>query len=125
MSIVLLVAGILILILVTADLLTTILRMSQGGLISNIVRKHIWNLMLWLSNKNGHSKFLNPAGFFILLILMLFWFLMIWMGFSLLYLSDYDSVVDVATVFSENTIEVIYFVDYTLSSLGNGFKGMC
>ena len=120
MSIILLVAGLLILIFVTADLLTTILRMSGGGFISNFLSKHIWNLMFWLSKKNGRSKFLNLAGFFILMALVISWLLIIWLGFSLLYLSDFDSVVDASTGFSEGTIEVVYFVGYTLSSLGNG-----
>lgn len=120
MSIVLLIAGISLLIIVTTDLLTTILRMSGGGLISNFVSKNVWNLMFWLSKKNGLSKFLNLAGFLIILVLVVSWLLIIWIGFSLLYLSDFDSVVDAATGFSEGTIEVIYFVGYTLSSLGNG-----
>lgn len=120
MEIVLLVAGIILLILVTTDLLTTILRMSGGGLISNFVSQYMWNLMFWLSKKNARSKFLNLAGFFILIGLVLTWLLLIWIGFSLVYLSNFDSVVDASTQFSVGTIENIYFVGYTLSSLGNG-----
>lgn len=120
MSIILLIAGILILVLITTDLLTTILRMSGGGLISNFISHYMWNLIFWLSKKNARSKFLNLAGFFILIGLVLAWLLSIWLGFSLIYLSDMNSVVDATTGFSKGTIENIYFVGYTLSSLGNG-----
>lgn len=120
MEYIFLVSGILLLILVTIDLLSTILLMDGGGKISNFISKGIWKILYLLSNKNARSPLLSKAGLLIIISLFATWIFLIWMSFSLIYLSDRGSVVDTSTEAITNAIGKIYFVGYTISSLGNG-----
>jgi hypothetical protein len=120
MDLIFLIGGIILLVLVTIDLLSTILLMNGGGLISNFISKGIWKMLYYISNKNARSPLLGNAGWLIIIVLFATWILMIWMGFSLIYLSDPDSVIDTGTEGITNTFGKIYFVGYTISSLGNG-----
>lgn len=120
MDIIFLVSGIILLLLVTVDLLSTIILMNGGGIISNFISKGIWNIFFYFSNKKARSKLLSKAGLVILISLFATWILLIWMSFSFIYLSDSGSVVDTASEVNANTAGKIYFVGYTISSLGNG-----
>lgn len=120
MEVLFLILGIVIILLVTVDLLTTTLRMGGGGFISTFVSKWTWNLFFFMAKKDAKSHLLNLAGFFILIVLILTWLILIWSGYSLIYLSDLDSVVESSGEIPANTVGNIYFVGYTLSSLGNG-----
>ncbi|MDT0688972.1 hypothetical protein RM549_04200 [Salegentibacter sp. F188] len=115
-----LILGVVIIVLVTIDMLSTILRMNGGSYLSNFIAKNIWKALLLLSNHNGRSKTLSNAGFLIILILFCLWIGLIWLGYSLIFLSSVSSVVDTATLLPSNWVGKIYFVGYTLSSLGNG-----
>ncbi len=94
--------------------------MNGGGIISNFISKGIWKILFTLSNKNARSALLGKAGLIILISIFACWIFLIWMSFSLIYLSDSGSVVDTATEVNANTVGKIYFVGYTISSLGNG-----
>jgi len=56
----------------------------------------------------------------IIIVLFTTWILLIWLSFSLIYLSDPGSVVDTSTELNSNLVGKFYFVGYTMSSLGNG-----
>ncbi len=120
MELVFLIPGILLLIVVTIDLVSTILLMSGGGIISNLISKGIWKILYRLSHRDARSSLLRKAGIVILVAIFFTWIFLIWTGFSLIYLSDIDSVIDTSTEEITNTIGKIYFVGYTISSLGNG-----
>lgn len=120
MDIVFLISGIILLIAITVDITSTILLMNGGGIISNLVSKGLWKILFNLSNKNAKSPLLSKAGLLIMISLFASWILLIWMSFSLIYLYDTGSVVDTATEVNANSVGKIYFVGYTISSLGNG-----
>lgn len=120
MEFILLLTGIVLLIFVSIDLLSTILLMNGGGMISNFVSKNIWKILYKLSNQNALSSLLSKAGMIIIVFLFATWMLLIWLSFGLIYLSDPGSVVDTATELQTNVIGKFYFVGYTISSLGNG-----
>lgn len=120
MNLILLISGIILIILVTIDLLATIILMNGGGMISNFISKGIWKIFYTLSNKNARSTLLSKAGLVILMSLFATWIFLIWMSFSLIYLSDPGSVVETSTEAYTNNVGKIYFVGYTISSLGNG-----
>ena len=120
MDIVFLILGIILLILVTIDLISTILLMNGGGFISNFISKCIWKFMMRLSNNKAQSQLLSKAGVLIIVGLFFTWILLIWMGFSFIYLYDPRSVIDTSTERITNSVGKIYFVGYTISSLGNG-----
>ena len=120
MNILLLVAGIIILIIVSIDILTTILKLSGGGLISNGVSKVIWRIFRFMAGSDARKKILNYAGISILVFLFLSWTAALWLGYSLIFLSAESSVVDTSTNVPANWVGKIYYVGYNLTSLGNG-----
>jgi len=120
MNIITLIIGVALILLVTADMLSTILRINGGSFLSNFITKNIWKLFLVLSKNNGRSRIMSSTGFVVILMLFIIWVGLIWAGYSLIYLSSVSSVVDTATLLPSNWVGKIYFVGYTLSSLGNG-----
>lgn len=120
MNIPLLALGILIQIIVLVDIFKTIIYINGAGFLSGLASRAIWRLFFWASKGNGNSKLLNLSGPVILLFFLFMWVTLIWLGYSLMYLSDSDSVINTATGASASIIGKIYYVGYTLTSLGNG-----
>jgi len=120
MEFILLITGIGLIILVSIDLLSTILLMNGGGKISNFVSRNIWNTLFKLSNENARSSLLSKAGMIIIVSLFSTWILLIWLSFGLIYMFDPGSVIDTSTEINTNVAGKFYFVGYTISSLGNG-----
>src|SRR5690606_22973909 len=120
MEFILLITGIGLIILVSIDLLSTILLMNGGGKISNFVSRNIWNILFKLSNENARSSLLSKAGMIIIVSLFSTWILLIWLSFGLIYMFDPGSVIDTSTELNTNVAGKFYFVGYTISSLGNG-----
>lgn len=56
----------------------------------------------------------------VVVVLLIFWISMIWLGNTLVYLSSVASVVDSTTNIPVNTLNKIYFVGYNIFTLGNG-----
>lgn len=116
----LLIAGILVVVLIGVDILTTTLRLEGGGFISNGISKLIWKAYFLVGRKNARSQMLQYAGVTILVALFVNWAVLLWMGYSLIFLSSYGSVVNATTGLPENPIGTIYYVGYTISTLGIG-----
>jgi len=120
MSYLLIPLGIVILLAVLIDIFKTILYINGGGKLSSFIAKKIWWVFFKMAKGNGKSAALNFAGGTILMGLVGMWILLIWIGYSLIFLSDPRSVVDSTTGQSADFIGNIYYVGYTLTSLGNG-----
>ena len=120
MKIGILILGIFILIIVNVDALSTILRLNGGSKISNFISGQVWKVFLFLSGKNAKSNILNNAGGFILITLFISWALLLWIGFGLIFMFDYHSLVITSTEVPANCMGKFYYVGYTLTSLGNG-----
>lgn len=117
---ILFIVGLLILLLVFVDIFKTVIYINGGGPLSTLVAEMIWNVFYRLAGKSGKSSILNLTGGCILLFLVFMWIFLIWVGFSLVYLADANSVIDNATNKPADIIGNIYYVGYTLTSLGNG-----
>ncbi len=120
MNYVLLVAGLLMLILVLIDVFKTILYIHGGGRLSAFTAKCMWRGFFLLSGKSARSKWLNFAGGTILLMLLVQWIALLWLGYSLIFISDSGSVVDAITNGQTTVFGKIYYVGYVLTTLGNG-----
>lgn len=114
------IVGLLILIVVYVDMFKTVIYINGGGPLSTIISAFIWNVFYRLAGKSGKSSILNLTGGIILLFLVFMWITLIWIGYSLIYLEDANSVINNATNEPADIIGNIYFVGYTLTSLGNG-----
>ncbi|WP_282017993.1 ion channel [Salegentibacter mishustinae] len=120
MSYLLVPIGIFILLVVLIDIFKTILYINGGGRLSSFTARKIWWLYFKMARGDGRSPILNFAGGTILMGLVGMWIFLIWTGYSLIYLSDPGSVVDSTTGENADIIGKIYYVGYTLTSLGNG-----
>jgi len=117
---ILFVIGILILLAVVVDIFKTVIYINGGGRLSAFVAEVIWKIFYYIGGRSGKSPILNIAGGIILLSLVFMWIFLIWLGYSLIYLADGNSVINNATQEPADIIGNIYFVGYTLTSLGNG-----
>jgi hypothetical protein len=120
MEIIMIIAGVLLLLAVSVDITKTVIFINGGGTFSKILAARIWQLFYLAGGKKGNSKLLTYAGGTILIFLVLSWILVIWTGYSLIFLSVQDSVVDAMDSTPASTVGKIYYVGYTLTSLGNG-----
>ncbi|MBZ9728740.1 potassium channel family protein [Salegentibacter sp. JZCK2] len=120
MSYLLILLGIAILIVALIDIFKNILYINGGGDLSSFMAGKIWWVYFQLARGNAKSPVLNLAGGTILMALVLMWIGLIWLGYSLIYLSDPNSVLESTTGASADIIGNIYYVGYTLTSLGNG-----
>lgn len=113
-------AGILILLVVVVDIFRTVIYINGGGPLSTFVAEYIWKIFYRIGGRNGRSPVLNIAGGIILLFLVFMWIFLIWVGYSMIYLADANSVINNSTHQPAGIIGNIYYVGYTLTSLGNG-----
>ena len=120
MSFLLIPLGLFILIVVLIDMFKTILYINGGGWMSSFTARKIWWFFFKIARGKGDAPVLNFAGGTILMGLVAMWILLIWVGYSLIYLSDPNSVVESATGENADIIGNIYYVGYNLTSLGNG-----
>lgn len=120
MSIVLFIAGTVVLALAFSDLLVTTLSSQGAGIITHRVNHYFSSFLKFICGHNPRNKFLNYSGLYIMTTILLSWIVLIWAGNSLLFLADYDSVINNSTKVTASTVDKIYFIGYTLSSLGYG-----
>lgn len=119
-SLILILVGACILVVAAIDIFLTVIHLGGGGLLSKPFFEFFWRIFIFASNRNPESTFLKFAGSVILVSLFFFWLILIWFGFSLIFLADDGSVIDSMTGENANVVGNIYFVGYTLTSLGNG-----
>lgn len=115
----LIILGALIYLGIVADILTTTLSMQGGGWLTGRFSHIFWNLILKVSGKNGNSKLLAHAGFFLLILIILIWVGLLTISLFLLLQSDVDSIVNSSKI-PASAIEKLYYSGFVLSTLGIG-----
>ena len=113
-------SGVIIVVLVLADIMITTLAPRGTGFITERLRKWVWAFFHWLCKGNGENKLLNYAGMFTVTAWLLGWIVFFWIGNALLYIADYDSVIITGTRITATPMEKAYFVGYVLSTMGLG-----
>jgi len=112
--------GIILLIILSIDILTTILQMEGGGVVSNSFARGLWRLFQLAAGRNGRAPILRYAGLCIICALLLSWVFVLWLSFSLMFLSDQSSVLITSNDHIAEPLRKVYFIGYTITSLGNG-----
>lgn len=120
MGIFLLCIGMILLLVAGVDILKTVIFINGGGTLSKYLAARVWNVFFFFASKKGSSAVLTYAGGSMLILMVALWIVLIWAGFSFIVLSDHDSVVDATTLKPASIIGKIYYVGYTITSLGNG-----
>jgi hypothetical protein len=115
-----LILGVIIFITVISDLAYTTFSPFGAGKIANAITKTCWNISLKLSGNTGTNPALKQVGIVAIGLVIMVWFLLIWLGSSLIFLSDEHSIVHAQTGVPASTAEKYYFTGFTLSTLGVG-----
>lgn len=119
MNILFLFTGILILAFVIIDVLWTTIWIDGGsGPLTKLISHGVWKLAL----KIGRAKhgFLSVVGPLILIKTAMLWFLFLWLGWTLIFLSQ-DNAITGSTYFTPSTIsDNFWYTGYMLLTVGNG-----
>lgn len=111
--------GIILLIAGIVDFMWTTLWPDGGaGPVTKRVSLLFWMAIRWLSG--GRSFIISLAGPIILIATILTWILMFWTGWTLLFASDPDSLIDTNDNLPISWVERWYTVGYLLVTLGVG-----
>ena len=120
MNITLLFLGIIILIWgLLESLWTTIWVDGNSGPFTGRITTWIWKFFRLISPPKWH-KFLSLAGPVILSSTVLMWVLLIWLGWTLLFFSEPSSLVVKATHSAADFTDVLWYIAYTMFTVGNG-----
>lgn len=114
------VLGSLLYVLIVSDIFTTTLSMQGGGWLTTRFSNYFWKIFLRISGKNGHSGFLDYAGFILLITIILIWTGVLWLSFSLLVHSDPGSIINSSTKAPVDITGKIYYTGYIITTLGTG-----
>jgi hypothetical protein len=121
MSILLIVIGLLIFLLVIMDVLVTTLTMRGGGILTSRLSTWLWKCALILHRyRSSNHNFLLVAGWLILVGIPLVWYGLVWTGWTFVFSADEMAVVEATKQTPASLLERIYFVGYTISTLGLG-----
>ncbi len=115
-----LVLGILLFLLVAADIVKTTLSMRGGGMITNRVSRLLWRLFFLAAGRKGESKLLEYTGQCVLIGVLLSWVACLWLSLFLMLASDPGSVINGTTKTPADLWQTAYYAGYTLSTLGVG-----
>ena len=121
MNIGLFILGLLLTLVTVYDMIYTILSPRGAGFIVDRVSSGFWKFFVFLNNRDGRKKMLRYIGPFLLVVIVLTWIILLWLGNTLMVYSDSEALWSASkqefiSGFSEN----LYFVAYVLSSMGSG-----
>lgn len=112
--------GVLILLVVLGDVVRTTLSTNGAGFISGRLGDRLGAVALELHRRRPDHVLLSHMGSAILVMIIAVWTFLMWLGWTLFFLIDTDSVVLAANGEPVTALETLYFVGYTLITLGNG-----
>ncbi|WP_432483216.1 ion channel [Kineococcus esterisolvens] len=114
------VAGAAIVVLVFVDALLTTLSVSTGaGPVTGRVTGVLWCLLLWRHPRDEEGTALRLAGALLLTTTALVWVLLLWAGWSLLFLGS-GAVVNSTTGRAAGVLDTVYFAGFSTATLGVG-----
>lgn len=120
-NVALLVPGLAMLLTVAVDALSTTLAVRAGaGPLTRRLTAGLWHVLLRLHRRDSDSALLGLAGPALLLFTVLVWVGLLWAGWTLVFLSGDPSVLEARTGTAANTAQVVYYVAFTVFTLGVG-----
>jgi hypothetical protein len=114
-------AGVVLLGLVAVDVLATTLTIgTTAGPFTRRVLGLAWRVMLRLHRRGRGRRWLSTAGVVLLVVTVAVWVAMIWAGWSLVFLGGDGAVVASDTGRPAGVLDTVYYVGFTISTLGVG-----
>jgi hypothetical protein len=114
--------GGLLLALAAADAFLTILAMRGGGPVTNWWMRAVWRLALWVHRRRrgGGHNLLSLTGPLMTVAAIVFWYLLLFAGWSCIYLAHEASVIVARTEAPATLVERVSFVGATIMAVGYG-----
>ena len=109
-----------ILIAASIDVAWTTLGTHGGGPISTPLTDGIWNIASALHKRWPHHKRLSFVGSLNMIVLLIFWVSMLWLGWFLVFSAHPGAIVDAQSRAPADNMQRFYFTAYTISTMGNG-----
>ncbi len=120
MSVFLFIVGFALLATVSADVLVTTLTVRGGGFLTNRISAWIWHSATKIHRHNTNHRLLAGAGLLLILGMVLIWYLCTWTAWSLIFCSFSNAIVNSSNQEPASIWGRIYFVAYTITTLGRG-----
>lgn len=103
------------------DALATTLSVGAGvGPLTRRVSGVLWRGLLRLHQRDSEGSLLRFGGAGLLIVTVLVWVLLLWAGWSLVFLGSGGAVVNSATRAPAGPLDVVYFAGFTVFTLGVG-----
>ena len=112
--------GLFLLGLVYIDIAIVTLTLGGSGPLTGRVSAWVWSVALYVHHRKPNHSLLQVVGWLILLTTPLVWFSLTWIAWILIFNPIDPSVVNGSTQLPATIWQLIYFVGYTLSTLGLG-----
>ncbi|MHB0775138.1 potassium channel family protein [Halomonas sp. WWR20] len=112
--------GVLLILGVAYDCIKTTLSASSSGPLTNRLTKGVWSLLLRFHRRRPQHKLLGSAGTWITFSLVLCWLVFTWLGWFLVFSSSPQAVVNSTSMVTASLMERLYFIGYTITTLGYG-----
>lgn len=112
--------GLLLLGLVYIDIVITTLTLGGSGPLTGRVSAWVWSVALYIHHRKPNHSLLQLMGWLILLTTPLIWFSLTWIAWTLIFSPFEQAVVHSPSQVPATILQRIYFVGYTLSTLGLG-----
>lgn len=123
LSAILFAGGLLLVGVVLFDALCTAIALGGGGPLTMRLASGLWGVALRWHRRREHAErhhLLAGVGPVILVVIIVTWILLLWAGFWLLFSVAPEAVVNARTDAPANAWERLYFVGFTVSTLGIG-----
>lgn len=120
MNVVLIAVGVVLLVVVFVDaVLTTMTAGNGAGPVTVRLGRLLWRALQTASRDTG-SRFLSYAGALVLLATFGTWVLLLWAGWSLIFIGADEAIVDASTGAPASTPATIYYAGFVVFTLGVG-----
>ncbi len=120
MNIILLVLGIIILIIVSTDFLSTVFLQKGAGFLTQSVTISVARIFKFVARNRGANIMLDYKGVAIILSMVATWLILAWIGVTLIFSYDPFSIISDKTNEKASFFEKMYFCGYVLSTMGLG-----
>lgn len=121
MSVVLVLVGGALVVLALVDVAITALpAAARGGPVTAVIAKALWRLPPRQSETGAHHKALQAASFTIVVAVLASWVVLLWGGWSLVFLGGDTAVVDAASGRPADGWARVYYAGFSTFSLGTG-----
>jgi hypothetical protein len=119
MDFVFLFSGIAIMVIVITDILWTTMG-EGGGFLTKYFSAYLFKATFILKRKTGSNRLVAISGIAIIILIILTWIFLLWGAWLLIFLFNSDSIVDTNTLQVSDFWDKVYFVGFTIFTLGTG-----